>query len=83
MKLLLHSGADWFVFNRLQPSLFQNWEEKKNISLFMVHSPEIQENEVMELDMCHVLGVDFPSGKGKEDGRGGQRDLKEKLRVNI
>lgn len=48
----------------------------------MVHSPEIQENEVMELDMCHVLGVDFPSRKGKEDGRG-ERDLKEKLRVNI
>lgn len=44
----------------------------------MVHSPEIQENEVMELDMCHVLGVDFPSRKGK-----GERDLKEKLRVNI
>lgn len=32
----------------------------------------------MELDMCHVLGVDFPSRKGK-----GERDLKEKLRVNI
>jgi len=37
----------------------------------MVHNPEIQENEVMELDMCHVLGVDFPSRKGKEDRRSG------------
>ncbi len=34
----------------------------------MVHNPEIQENEVMELDMCHVLGVDFPSRKRKDDG---------------
>lgn len=48
----------------------------------MVHNPEIQENEVMELDMCHVLGVDFPSRKRKDD-EGGERDLKEKLRVNI
>ncbi len=47
----------------------------------MVHNPEIQENEVMELDMCHVLDVDFPSRKERMM-RGG-RDLKEKLRVNI
>jgi len=72
MKLLLLSDADLFVFSRLKPSLFQNWgRKKKNISLFMVHNPEIQENEVMELDMCHVLGVDFPSRKGKEDRRSG------------
>ncbi len=34
----------------------------------MVHNPEIQENEVMELDMCHVLDVDFPSRKRKDEG---------------
>lgn len=45
----------------------------------MDHNPEIQENEVMELNACHMLGVDFPSRKGKQT----ERDLKEKLRVNI
>lgn len=36
----------------------------------MVHNPEIQENEVMELDMSHVLGVDFPSRKRQDDEGG-------------
>lgn len=49
---------------------FSKIRKKKNISLFMVHNPEIQENEVMELDMCHVLGVDFPSRKRKDDEGG-------------
>lgn len=38
----------------------------------MVHNPEIQENEVMELDMCHVLVVDSPSRRGKQDEVGGK-----------
>ncbi len=61
----------WLGCLQQTPTLpFPKLGRKKNISLFMVHNPEIQENEVMELDMCHVLDVDFPSRKRKDDEGG-------------